>query len=453
VAELLVDVIAAAAAAAVDADVAVVVVGNHPMVGGRETADRLDLELPPAHDALIRAVHAANPNTVLVLTSGYPYAINWADANLPAVVWSAHGGQEFGAGLAEVLFGDADPAGRLTQTWYRSAADLPDLLDYDIIGNDMTYLYFRGAPLYPFGHGLSYTSFGYTDLVLRTPDEGSAPGSGTAPGSGAPVGTGGAVTVTVTVTNTGTRRGVDVVQLYSRQRTSTVKRPLRQLHGFARVELDPGEQTTVNLAFQVSALATWDVTRGRMVVEPACHQIMIGRSAGDIVLAAPLTVRGEPIPPRAALADRLRAADHDGYAGTTIVAEELASGDAVEATEPGGWIAFLGTDFGGGAATATLRVRWTAATAATAGAAGTAAGSRGGDPAAPGAESPNLTLRLENPIDGPVVGTTVVADTGDRYAWVDVPVALSGAAGVQDLYVVFSAVGTGLSTLAFGAVR
>src|SRR4029453_16740407 len=98
--------------------------------------------------------------------SSYPFAIDWAEEHLPAIVWSSHGGQEFGHALADALFGDAAPAGRLTQTWYSSAAELPDLLDYDIIAADATYLYFRGAPLYPFGHGLTYTSFEYTDLRL-----------------------------------------------------------------------------------------------------------------------------------------------------------------------------------------------------------------------------------------------------------------------------------------------
>ncbi|MEV6814170.1 glycoside hydrolase family 3 C-terminal domain-containing protein, partial [Micromonospora sp. NPDC051296] len=155
--DLVADGAAEAAALAAAADVAVVVLGNHPMVNGRETEDRVDLALPARQEALLRAVHAANPSTVLVVTSSYPYAIGWAQAHLPAVLWSSHGGQEHGTALADVLLGDADPGGRLTQTWYADAADLPDLLDYDVIGADSTYLYYRGDPLYPFGHGLSYT--------------------------------------------------------------------------------------------------------------------------------------------------------------------------------------------------------------------------------------------------------------------------------------------------------
>ncbi|MCW3844450.1 glycoside hydrolase family 3 C-terminal domain-containing protein [Micromonospora yasonensis] len=159
---------AEAAALAAAADVAVIALGNHPMVDGRETEDWVDLALPAGQEELLRAVYAANPRTVLVVTSSYPYAVGWAQAHLPAVLWTSHGGQEHGNALADVLLGDADPGGRLTQTWYADAAELPDLLDYDIIGADATYLYHRGEPLYPFGHGLSYARFEYVDLRLSS---------------------------------------------------------------------------------------------------------------------------------------------------------------------------------------------------------------------------------------------------------------------------------------------
>jgi beta-glucosidase len=147
------------------------------------------LDLPAAQDRLIRRVHAANSRTILVLSSSYLFAVGWAQQQLPAILWSAHGGQEYGRALADVLFGDADPAGRLTQTWYHSVADLPDLLDCDIIATDATYLYDRGTPLYPFGFGLSYTTFAYGDLRVSTSS----------------IAADGEVRVTCTVTNTGDR--------------------------------------------------------------------------------------------------------------------------------------------------------------------------------------------------------------------------------------------------------
>src|SRR5690606_29094993 len=223
-----------AAAIAATAEVAIVVAGDHPLVNGRETEDRTDLDLPAAQEKVLRAVRAANPATVLVLTSGYPFGIVWADEHIPAILWSAHGGQEYGRALADVLFGDADPTGRLTQTWYRSAAELPDLFDYDIIANDATYLYYLGSPLYPFGHGLSYTTFDYTDPEVHVTDD--------------------HVTVHVTVTNTGDRFGEEVVQCYTHQRVSRVKQPLRKLQGFARVALHPGESRRVRIDFPIHAL-------------------------------------------------------------------------------------------------------------------------------------------------------------------------------------------------------
>ena len=196
--------------------------------------------------------------------------------NLPAVLWSAHGGQEHGNGLADVLLGAADPGGRLTQTWYADAAELPDLLDYDVIGADATYLYHRGEPLYPFGHGLSYAEFDYADLRLST----------------ATARAGEEVEVSVEVTNTGRRPGTEVVQLYTRQRRSRVKQPLRQLRDFARVTLDPGCAARVTMRLRTADLAWWDETRAAMVVEDAVHSVLVGRSARDIRLAGALTVTG-----------------------------------------------------------------------------------------------------------------------------------------------------------------
>ncbi|MER7417042.1 glycoside hydrolase family 3 C-terminal domain-containing protein [Micromonospora peucetia] len=275
--ELLADGAAEAAALAAAADVAVVALGNHPMVNGRETEDRVDLALPAGQEALLRAVHAANPRTVLVVTSSYPYAVGWAETHLPAVLWCAHGGQEHGTALSDVLLGDAEPGGRVTQTWYADAAELPDLLDYDVIGSDATYLYHRGDPLYPFGHGLSYTRFDYAGLRL-----------------GAAEATAGEeVEVAVEVTNVGDRPGEEVVQLYTRQRRSRVKQPLRQLRDFARISLGPGQRQVVRLRLSTAELGWWDETRGCRVVEDATHTVLVGRSARDVRLVGALVVRGD----------------------------------------------------------------------------------------------------------------------------------------------------------------
>ncbi|MET8339582.1 glycoside hydrolase family 3 C-terminal domain-containing protein [Streptosporangium canum] len=401
--ELVVSGAEAAAALAAAADVAVVVVGDHPLVNGRETEDRLDLALPAAQEAVVRAVRAANPRTVMVISSGYP--VTWADEDLPAVLWSSHGGQEYGHALAEVLFGDADPEGRLTQTWYRSACELPDPLDYDIIAADATYQYYRGAPLHPFGHGLSYTTFDYTGLTVAVAD--------------------GMVTVSATVTNTGSRPGVEVAQIYTHQQRSRVKQPLRRLRGFAKVRLAPGESGTVTSVLDIRDLAFWDVTRGRPVVEDAPHKIMIGRSARDIRLCASFHVDGEHIPPRAALAGPISAVDHDEYDAVTFVDAAKVSGDAVRSTAEGGWILFRSVDLGAGAVSCAVRATST--------------------------EGGVITLRLGDPLYGPVVGDLPVPRAG-RYDLAEVRTGLAAADGVHDLYVVFENAGITLATLAFEGI-
>jgi beta-glucosidase len=398
------------------ADVAVVVVGNHPLINGRETEDRVDLQLPAAQEELLRAVHAANPRTVLVVQSSYPFAIGWADEHLAAILWSAHGGQEFGHALADVLAGDAAPAGRLTQAWYRDACDLPDLLDYDIIASDATYLYFRGTPLYPFGHGLTYTTFEYSDLTC-------GPTSAEPIRQVTQVPADGVIEVSVTVRNTGDRAGDEVVQLYTRQQRSRVKQPLRQLRGFQRVHLAPGETTTVHFGLPVARLAFWDVTRGRFVVEEAQHAVQVGRSSLDIRLAATVSVLGERIPARDGRSS-LAATAFDDYAGVELRDAAPTGGEVVAATEAGAWIVFEGTDFGAGVAACRVRVSGTG-------------------------DDTGVTLRLDDPLAGPVLGTARAYGPGGRYAWEEPVVELTGASGRHDLYVVFSAPGVGLESLSF----
>jgi beta-glucosidase len=272
--DLVDDGLARCAALARAADVAVVVLGNHPMVNGRETEDRPDLELPGGQDELLRAVHAANPRTVLVLSSSYPYAVPWADAHLPALLWSAHGGQEYGNALADVLFGTADPGGRLPQTWYRSTAQLPDLFDYDIVANDATYRYLRDVPLYPFGHGLSYTTFDYGEIAL----------------SADTVAADGEVEIGVEVRNTGSRPGEEVVQMYTRQRGAPGGQPLRQLRGFARVTLEPGASAAVRFRVPARDLTRWDDAAGGVVPGTGAHIVHIGRSCVDLAATAVVTI-------------------------------------------------------------------------------------------------------------------------------------------------------------------
>ncbi|MER7277015.1 glycoside hydrolase family 3 C-terminal domain-containing protein [Dactylosporangium sp. NPDC000244] len=235
--ERVADGLAEAVAAARAADRAIVVLGNDPHINGRETVDRDGLALPADQEALLRAVVAANPDTVLVLVSSYPYAIDWAAANVPAILWTAHGGQEQGNAVADTLLGANNPGGRLPQTWYGAGTELPAPLDYDVIGSGWTYQYHRGTPLFPFGHGLSYTSFGYGPLTVLREDD--------------------AWVAAVTVTNTGDLPGDEVVQVYATPHDWPVQAPARRLVAFERISLDPGETSEMRLPIPAWVLSYW----------------------------------------------------------------------------------------------------------------------------------------------------------------------------------------------------
>jgi beta-glucosidase len=422
--DVLIDGVASAAAVAATADVVLLALGNHPMVCGRETIDRRDLDLPGTQDELMRAVRAANPRTVLVLTSSYPYAIGWAKEHLPAVLWSAHGGQEHGAALADVLFG-AEPAGRLTQTWYADDSELPDLLDYDIIATDATYQYYRGTPTFPFGHGLSYTHFRYDDLRLS---------SNTVDQSGA-------ITVSVDVTNTGSVPGDEVVQLYTRQQRSRVKQPLRRLRGYQRVRLAPGERVRVSFALDAAELAFWDVTRSRWVVENAAHTIAVGGSSLDWALTQTLRVRGEVIPPRAARAG-LRLIDNDGYAGTVPVAVDASPGEALCSVVPDAWVVFDDVDLSGGLRQVAVLASSGPSPSPTTSPASPGVGSSAGD-------GGTITLRLDDPFSGPVLATLTVPPVTTRLAVAPVQAVISPVNGAHDVFVLFDRPGIAVVTLAF----
>ncbi|MDT0392684.1 glycoside hydrolase family 3 C-terminal domain-containing protein [Streptomyces dubilierae] len=325
----------AVARAAAAADVVVVVAGNDPHLNGRETEDRTTLRLPGHQERLLRAARAANPATVLALVSAYPYAVDPAD--LPAVLWTAHGGQAAGTALARVLAGDVSPAGRLPQTWYASDADLPDLLDYDVIGSRQTYLYFEGTPLFPFGHGLSYASFSYAGLTARTQD--------------------GSVRVSFSVTNTGAVTADEVVQLYGRAVDPAVPRPRRELLDHRRITLAPGATAELRFDVPLSAFAFWDVARGRWRVEPGAHELLVGASSEDVRLRTTVTLPGEPALPRAVVTDGLAAASFDEQRGIEIVDRTKVSGDAVTPADPaGGELVYRACDFGSGITGVTFEV-------------------------------------------------------------------------------------------------
>ncbi len=272
----------AAVQAAKESDVAIVFVGNHPTCGagwahcptpsdGKEAMDRkwIDLE----QESLVKQVYAANPKTVVALVSSFPFAINWTEQNVPAILHITHNAQEEGTAIAEALFGDYNPGGRLVQTFPKSLDQVPAKMDYDI-RHGRTYMYFQGEPLYPFGYGLSYTTFRYANL--RT--------------SAAVLRAGGEVTVSVDVTNTGKRKGDEVVQLYVKHFNSAVGRPIKELKGFRRVTLLPGQTRSVALPLKAETLAYWDMARQRWEVEADQVKVMMGGSSADVKLEKTVAV-------------------------------------------------------------------------------------------------------------------------------------------------------------------
>ncbi len=275
--------------AAKNSDVAIVFVGNDPTCGpdmahdwhqtvdgggtlactvpsdGREGRDRESLTLE--QEQLAKQVFAVNPRTILVLISSFPYTINWSQQYVPAILHMAHSSQDEGTAIARVLFGDYNPGGHLVVTWPRSIDQLPPMMDYDI-RQGRTYMYFKGEPLYPFGFGLSYTTFKFSNLHPSTT---SAPTDGT-------------VHISVDVTNTGSRSGDEVVQLYVHHLRSSVSRPAEELKGFQRVTLAPGETRAVTIPLKTSDLAYWDDKLSRFVVEKEPVELYIGDSSHNILL-------------------------------------------------------------------------------------------------------------------------------------------------------------------------
>ncbi|HEY3594821.1 MAG TPA: glycoside hydrolase family 3 C-terminal domain-containing protein, partial [Polyangiaceae bacterium] len=276
--------LAAAVRAVKDADVAILCVGNHPTGDaewakvtmpsyGKEAVDRQSLDLED--EELIRAVFAVNPNTVVVLISCFPYAIRWTVEHVPAIVHVTHNSQELGHGLAEILFGDESPAGRLVETWPQSVDQLPPMMDYDI-RHGRTYMYFEGEPLFPFGYGLSYSSFAYGPL--RTDVE--------------RVDANGSVSVSVDITNVGKVAADEVVQLYVRHVESRVARPKKELKGFRRVRLEPRETKTVALSLAASDLAYWDVAAHAFVTETGAVELEVGPSSAQVESRKRLSIVG-----------------------------------------------------------------------------------------------------------------------------------------------------------------
>jgi beta-glucosidase len=252
--------IQAAVASAQEADVIVLGLGECQGISG-EGFDRSSLDLPGNQEQLLEAIVATGKPVVLVVENGRPLTIGWAKDHVPAILEAWYPGEFGGKAIAETVFGENNPAGRLTITFPRNVGQLPDFYSSDP-SRVYKYVDDDGQPLFPFGFGLSYTTFRYDHLVAHAPDSRGK----------------GDITVTVDVTNTGSREGDEVAQLYVREEVSSVETPGRALKGFARIHLKPQETKTVTFQLPQEQLAVWNMNE-KWVVESGYYTLWAGGSS------------------------------------------------------------------------------------------------------------------------------------------------------------------------------
>jgi beta-glucosidase len=261
----------AAVAAAKKADVAVLVLGEHGFQSG-EARSRAALDLPGVQQELLEAVYAANPNVVLVLQNGRPLALPWAAENVPAIVEAWQLGTQSGHAIAQILYGDYNPSGKLPVSFPRSVGQMPLYYNKHSTGRTVAdspglvfwshYIDEENSPQYPFGHGLSYTDFEYSNLKLSTDK----------------LAMGEELNVSVTLKNAGNRKGKEVVQLYLHDHFASIARPIKELKGFELVELSAGESRTVSFKLGKEELSFFNA-KGEQVIEPGAFSVMVGGSS------------------------------------------------------------------------------------------------------------------------------------------------------------------------------
>ncbi|MCL1844547.1 MAG: glycoside hydrolase family 3 C-terminal domain-containing protein [Defluviitaleaceae bacterium] len=252
------------------ADAVILTLGNHPLVGARECIDRENLDFPKNMTDLLEKVSDVNKNTVLFLIAGYPFDIEEQAKKVRAVLFTTHGAQELGTSVGLTLSGEYNPAGRLSMTWYKGSHKFPDLNDYDIIKNKMTYLYNEMPVLYEFGYGLSYTKFKYDDLSLEKTADGIA--------------------VKFSLTNTEKVAGDEVAQVYFSHIDAKIHRPIKQLAGFERIHLTPGETRQISILVPHKELMIYSPEKGEFVPVPGTYKFAVGASSLDIRLDSGVTL-------------------------------------------------------------------------------------------------------------------------------------------------------------------
>lgn len=284
-------------------DYSVVFCGDDPEQYAHKRWDRRTLELPSLQSEYVKSSYGNNQNTILVVVSSYPYAINWEDDNLPAILYTAHMGAELGNVVCETLTGKNNPAGRIPVTWYRSLDDIPNTMEYDIENGGLTYMYYQGDVIYPFGYGLSYSNFEYSNMECTKVFYGFK--------------------VSMSITNKSKVDGDEVVQFYYSVLNSKVSRPIKKLFDFRRVHIRAGE--TINIEKEYNFLdpkdscyfEIYDLSRGIMAIEDADYNIMVASSSNNVKSTFTVHLEGEKSLTRNAM-HSLKAMNYDETHGTDM---------------------------------------------------------------------------------------------------------------------------------------
>jgi beta-glucosidase len=240
---------------------------------GFDGGDRTKIELPEVQTKLMKSLNEIGKPVVFVMMTGSAISCNWENENIPAILNVWYGGQSAGTAVADVLFGDYNPAGRLPVTFYKSTSDLPDFKDYSMLNR--TYRYFNGTVLYPFGYGLSYTQFEYTNLKLSNYE----------------ITKNGTVTILVNVKNTGNYDGDEVVQLYLKNKTSLQPQPIKSLRAFKRIGIKKGENITLDFVLSADDFKYFNEQLNDFVIDPGIYEIQIGASSADIRLHTDIQIK------------------------------------------------------------------------------------------------------------------------------------------------------------------
>lgn len=304
------------------ADFVLYCVGNHPVQVAKECYDRKTLALN-IQSGMASHLRSVNPDTVMAIISSYPYSINEENALMPAILYSSHAGMFLGTAIAKTVSGENNPAARTPQTWYKSEHELPDILEYDIETAGVTYMYFEGEPIYPFGHGLSYSKFEYSDFNIIKKDDG--------------------IEASIAVKNTSDRDGDEVVQIYYTVSDSLVKRPIKKLCGFVRVNIKAGETKKLCIPIHRRMLEVYNTRNGENVLESGEYKFIAAASSSDIRCERIVHIDGEGFGTRA---DEFMAQSYDSYKEMRILYSKE-HGHFIRGT---GWSPFAryeGIDFSG----------------------------------------------------------------------------------------------------------